>query len=460
MLIVFLLVPFQRRFHGFFDSFSRSLSLPDFPLPVYFSRKIHLFTSDLFIIALGCILIFWLRTSLRKLFWEGPSKYLTLLFFTFLLSTSLSISKQYSLQYFRLFEFSLVFLFFNCICSLRTKIDLQRFVKRLAWVFVSISLVQCVISICQFVSQDAVGLSFFGEIDPHKFLFHVRGAPNGFLTQLLGPQFNSAELCRACGTFLHPNVLGGFLFCSIMASFYLCVEEVTRLKRLFLQVMILLQFFALYLSFSRAAILALFLSALVWCFLQLKQKSRSRGLAILAGTVVFSALIGAIVLYPQLKARGGIINYNKTSQEADSERLIYMKVAAKMIKEHPLLGVGYNNFQIYSQHEQPRFPHNYIHSKVHNIYLLIASEAGLIGVSIFLLFILAILRAALKKMADEAFQEKAFLFSTFFGFLVIGCCDFYFLENPQGSILFFGIAGLLYGVSSTNKGLELLPAAH
>jgi hypothetical protein len=53
-------------------------------------------------------------------------------------------------------------------------------------------------------------------------------------------------------------------------------------------------------------------------------------------------------------------------------------------------------------------------------------------------------RGLKSESSDNHFQQKAFLFSTFLGFLLIGFCDFYFLESPRGSILFFGVAGLMY----------------
>ena len=80
--LVFVLLPFQRRFHGCVDSWSRKLTLPDFPLPHFFSKKIHLFITDPIFIILSLFLILRYKVSPRAFFWEGPSKYLTLFFFT------------------------------------------------------------------------------------------------------------------------------------------------------------------------------------------------------------------------------------------------------------------------------------------------------------------------------------------------------------------------------------------
>ncbi len=452
VLLLFFLIPFQKRFSGAFDSFSRSLILPDFPLPECFSRNVHFFLSDFVIIALVLVLFFCLKISSREFFLAGPSKYLTMLFCIYLLSTATSITKNYSLQYIRLFEFSLIFLFFNSICILREKINFPKLFYRLAWILVFLALLECLISLIQYFSQDAVGLKFLGEKHPKTFSFvNTSGS-----LWLWGSRESSSILYRVCGTFMHPNILGGFLFCSVMASYFLCMQEIAKGKRLFLYSTLFLQFFILYLTFSRSAIFALILSTLLWCILQLKNaRFTFQRVKMLAAAVLIFAFIGTVLFYPQLKARGGFLNYNSVTKRADSERVIYMKVALDILKENPLLGGGYNNFQIHASHLQSQFPGNYLYSKVHNIYLLIASEAGLLGGGIFLLFILSLLGTAYRGLQrPENFQSKAILLSIFFGFLIIGACDFYFLESPQGSLVFFGIAGLLYADNGM-KHIEL-----
>ena len=66
--LVFVLLPFQRRFHGCVDSWSRKLTLPDFPLPHFFSKKIHLFITDPIFIILSLILILRVKVPLRAFF--------------------------------------------------------------------------------------------------------------------------------------------------------------------------------------------------------------------------------------------------------------------------------------------------------------------------------------------------------------------------------------------------------
>lgn len=448
--LLFIILPFQRRFHGCVDSWSRKLTLPDFSLPAFFSTKIHLFVTDPLFVILALILLFRFKVTFRQFFWAGPSKYLTLLFFVALTSLYFSITSHYALQYLRLIQFSLILLFFNSICCIRKQVNVVLLTRKLAWILVIISCIQCAIGIYQYFNQHSLGLAFLGELDMRHFPFH-----NPEKHRWLFDQSQSCELLyRASGTFTHPNILGGFLFCSVMASFYLFMKLEKRL-RFFLIGVIVLQIFTLFIVFSRSAILALVVAMCIWGFLQCKDIYRREGFRssafrrffTLASTITISGLLCLGIFYSQLSARGGIINYNAVTTYADSERVQYLKMAIDMIKEHPLLGIGFNNFQLYEDPIQPDYPGHVFFSKVHNIYLLIASEMGLFSGALFLLFILAILKKTWQTHScPENSQERIFLLSVFLGLLFIGACDFYLVHTPHGRILFFGFAALLYSI--------------
>lgn len=465
LLLLFALIPFQRRFHGVIDSFSRKLTLPDFPLPPFFSKHIHLYIADPLILIVALLLLFRFKTPWREFFFQGPSKYLTLLFFAALASLLFSITATYSLQYFLLIQFSLVFLFFNSLCSAHHAIDLPKFIKSCAWVILLISCFQCLVGLGQYFCQSSIGLKFLGEIDISHFPFANPGKRRWLLDKLIPSTHSSAFLCRSSGTLTHPNVLGGLLFCSLMASYYLWMIEESRRKRLVILLTVPLQIFTLYTAYSRSALLALLFSTLFWCFLQIKRTASTQGFgsvgwkryAILFSTVFAGLIAGVGLFYSQISARGGIFNYNEVTKLADSERIHYVKIALKMIEEHPWLGVGFNNFQLLAEKYQPQNTPNVFFAKVHNIYLLIASETGLIGGGLFFLFLLSILITASKAifskhLVTEYPQEKFFLAATFLGLLFIGVCDFYFLNTQNGRMLFFGIAALLYAICRMPAG--------
>ncbi len=449
LLFIFALIPFQRRFHGAIDSFSRSFSLPDFPLPQYFSTKLHVYLSDFLILALVLGILYFYRISWRTFFWEGPSKYLTLLSLASLLSVYFSITSSYTLSYFRWMEFTLLLLFFNSVRVLCERIHLRLFIQKLCWILVIVCTVECAFGILQYFTQGNLGLHFLGEKNLWHFPFPNPDQHRWLFDHFFKSGGGHPYLCRASGTFSHPNIFGGFILCSALATYFLFVQQLYKRKKALLFLCLLLQYFSLFIAFSRSAMIALALSSIIWCVLQFRNKDSSsqafRRCLKMIGIMGISSLLCISLFYSQLTARGGILNYNAMSQYADSERIQYMKIALEMVKEHPFIGIGLKNFQLYLDSFQGSMPGHFFFAKVHNIYLLMAAETGLIGGGLFLVFLLAIVRRGWR--VRENLQIKAFLFSLFIGLLFIGQCDFYLLDSPQGSLLFFGIAGLLSALS-------------
>lgn len=444
LLLLFFLIPIQKRFHGKIDSLSRKLTAPNFVFPDYFSTKIHLFLSDILIVLLTFTLIGYYRVSLRTFFWERSAKYATLLLLTALISTFFSKTGTYALSYFRWGELAISIVFFHIVRIVAQKYSLSYLTQKMAWVMVLGALFQCVISISQYFTQNELGLRFLGE----KELWHF-GISNPGHRWLFDHFFQAGigknYLCRVSGTFFHPNILGGFLFCSILCSLFLFVKQLDKWKKGLLFFCILLQIFTLSITFCRSAMAALFLSTLLFCIFHHKKSPKQLiKIFLLLGTCW---IVCILLFYSQFVTRGGILNYNTHTTFADSERIQYMKIAFRMWKEHLLLGVGWNNFQLYVDAFKENMAGHFFASKVHNIYLLMTSQTGLIGGGLFTFF-------CLRLCFIFPFWEnsvKILLFSLWLGLLFIGQCDFYLLENPEGSLLFFGIAGLLSVTQSDSK---------
>ena len=133
-----------------------------------------------------------------------------------------------------------------------------------------------------------------------------------------------------------------------------------------------------------------------------------------------------------------VVNYSKTlAQGADAERIAFQSIAANIVETKPLTGVGYNNYVLtmgsYTEASIPKFP-------VHNIFLLVAAETGIIGLVSFLLFLALIAIRMIKTGLD---LETITLFSLFTVFMFIGCCDCYLIEGPEGKPMFFITLGLI-----------------
>ena len=143
--------------------------------------------------------------------------------------------------------------------------------------------------------------------------------------------------------------------------------------------------------------------ALIWTF------SRGAWIALILGIgiLAWSGLLGSLVrriprrvslwVAADLVLAGvflySIIGFRLTMDDRGSaeSRGPLNRIAVLMIEDHPLLGVGANNFPVAMQPYITRgFAGEFLYT-VHNRYLLIGSETGLIGLAAYLWFLLATL---------------------------------------------------------------------
>ncbi|MCW8107267.1 O-antigen ligase family protein [Alteromonas ponticola] len=133
--------------------------------------------------------------------------------------------------------------------------------------------------------------------------------------------------------------------------------------------------------------------------------------------------IGWQVLPIEQKERFTSIGEDKTS----IQRMLYWENAWEMMKEHPALGVGYYNFIPYfTKH----YPEDILYSEAelpHNIFFQVGTDAGFIGLTIFIFILLASfirklpIKVGNRSEEDEFFQVlwKAIKLSIL-GFVIAG----------------------------------------
>jgi len=450
-------IPMQYRFHKAVKPLAKISLKEGLELPAFFERIVCYCVSDVFILTLVVLFLCKKAVSFRSFFTEQSSKYLSIYFLISLTSLVLSKHSNFVLQYIRFFELMCSGLIFYIISrGLITK-DMPYLIRRFMQLTLITALFQCGVAITQYFTQHALGLKKLGEINFSSPDYQASGfsMPNGSLwifDHLLSSSNMGKGIVRAYGTLPDPNILGGFLVFSLLATFFLFVAA-SKKGKIALSVAIFLQFFSLFITFSRSAFIGIALGSFVFFSLDFIKNSLERKTSGLSKALkssfssksliivlfgVFS--ISLLLFYPQLLNRGGYLNYKNTSaQGADNERIIYQKIAANIIKEHPLTGVGFNNYVLemkkYSEQDLPYF----FSHPVHNIFLLIASETGLLGLASFCMFIIATIWGMLRKGLSS---ETVLLTSLIVTFLFIGCCSHYFLTWNPGRLMFFTVFGL------------------
>jgi O-antigen ligase len=202
-----------------------------------------------------------------------------------------------------------------------------------------------------------------------------------------GDAEGTERFARVGGTFASPNVAGSYL--SITLTIMIGLLLLTRLRTLYKAAMIVsvsLGLIALVATYSREGWLALLCSTLLLCYIGWRSLRSSRKL-ILVGA--FGALCLSLLSDTMLSRR-----LFENDEGAASSRIVLNKVAISMIEDHPILGVGANNFTLnlrnYATHEVMG---EWLYA-VHNKYLLVWAEAGLGGLIAYLWFVSASVRNA------------------------------------------------------------------
>lgn len=194
----------------------------------------------------------------------------------------------------------------------------------------------------------------------------------------------------------NPNNLGAFLVLAIFPVLMIAIYEKNKLKKSAYISLIALILIDIALTGSRNAIVGIIVGVVVLAVLY------SFRLFILLG------FLGIIALFvPQVRERLLAI----TDKTQNQSRTYLWEIAKKMIKDHPLFGVGNGNYvslhdkytEIYPQfkfYNENRWP-------CHNSYLKIESELGIIGGISFLgILITALLRVKkfITNVKDEYFK--------------------------------------------------------
>ena len=151
---------------------------------------------------------------------------------------------------------------------------------------------------------------------------------------------------------------------------------------------------------------------------------RKLRVSLLIGVVVLAG-VGYALLPAAEKARFANIGKDNTSVQ----RLDYWRAGVKMIEHHPILGVGYFNFApVYAAQDTSKLWHGKAQLP-HNIFIQVGTDAGLVGLFVFLALIFRNLQVARAVQRECANNKDAPAFApsvakglviTTWGFVVAG----------------------------------------
>lgn len=323
------------------------------------------------------------------------------------------------------------------------KIDIQKYWANIIAILAIGGVFESMLGIAQFSHQASIG-GIFWFMGERTFNSNTPGIANAAL--------NGELVLRPYGTFPHPNVLAGYLIIVMTMIISRLTPESTRanLKKMLYGIAILFGTIALVLTMSRVAILVWFVIAISWFIFWFWQKFDYNKIQTALALIILIGTISAFFVYSPLGERVSGFNLQEESVTRRNE-LITSSLA--MLREHPIIGVGLNNSIPNLMHYQKSASIFLFLQPVHNIYLLIASEIGIVGFIFFLWFI----KETYKKiMKHQSSNIKAIVhnprFILLLTVLVLGLFDHYWLTLQQTQLLFTIVVAL--GWAPVHKNLK------
>lgn len=174
----------------------------------------------------------------------------------------------------------------------------------------------------------------------------------------------------------------GTVFAVAMVVALGCVGFARRWEKIALIIMIPVMGAALGATQSRGALVALGVGLAVLFVTTLRPHSGKAFILALVGLIV--VFVTCVHVYPPLSARYASIG----NLSANSDRLEIWRTAIHMMKDHPIFGVGVNNFhEIYLRYPHPEERSHEVMSTAHNIFMEFGASTGIPGLVLLLVVI-------------------------------------------------------------------------
>lgn len=320
-------------------------------------------------------------------------------------------------------------LYFVIANQIRDRNDL----KLVAWALIASLVFEGSVAVLQMIKGGTIGLAFLGE---------------AYL-----PDIDRSKLWRVMGTLGHPNRLAMYLEMLLPLCFGMFLLE----KRMRRKMMALSSFglglVALIMTGSRGAWIAFVLGMLV--FFILAVKSRHVKLSALFGT----GIIGLIVMAGVALGFSGMIEERIYGDDYGSamSRIPMIQIAINLIEAHPLGGVGINNYAVVMKKYNDtilgrRFKS--IPRPVHNMFLLVTGETGIIGLSMLLLLLYFFFATAFKSARSPDETISIINISVLAGIVAMCAHGMVDKHPPGGYPLFYVLMALIASAYFLNKHLS------
>jgi len=311
------------------------------------------------------------KSQQRPVFQYNPTLLWPHVFFFAAMIWSVSAADDKLLSLFEIVRTMVLILVFFVIMNLKE----ERHIRILLFLLSFGVLTQAVLAIIQYRTGENLGLRFLGE--------------QAIVGQMLG-----GMISRATGTIGHPNTLAYFFEILLPLTLAMTLIEKKTSLKLWHFSAFALGMVGIVTTLSRAAWLTLPVSLPLVFILVLRRRIFRVHTVILVAVFAVFAVMFIYAYYPTIQKRFYYEDYGSARS-----RIPLNQAALSIIKQFPLTGIGVNNFapafKKYDISGGSRILRGYSHV-VHNMYLLVGGEMGILGLLAFIWMFLAVFLAAFR----------------------------------------------------------------
>ena len=298
-------------------------------------------------------------------------------------------------------------------------------------------ILQSTIALTQYTMGRQLGLKFLGE------------ASDADIEALSAATLLTGDFVyRPDGLLGHSNLLAGYLAMNLPIAVALLLAPVSRRLKALLVLVLLVGQPALVLTLSRAGWIEYSVAFLLVLGLGALHPSSRRLYLHARAAVLGLALVVVLALTPVIVQR-----LSDTDPTAVEYRLEWLHTAAKMIVDHPVLGVGLNGYTYlqvpYGRDKTPEAMadrYGVLWPAVHNSWVLTWAEQGTLGFLLWVAVHVSVLRVGVQNLRIRDPMMHALgagLLAGFIAIMIDGLASFFVRTEAPGRLFWIAAALIL-----------------
>lgn len=275
-------------------------------------------------------------------------------------------------------------------------------------------LLESILAIIQYFNQGSFQNIFY-FLGERKFNPQTPGIANASI--------NGKLILRPYGTFSHPNVLAGYL--CLFSIFLLSLKS--KINKYLILIILTFATFGIFISLSRTAVsvwMLFIITVFIFTIVEKYKKDKLNRNNISWKLLILVATMCLLVANLNLTNRFFLPNF---SDESLVQRGNLISQSVRMIQKNPMFGVGMNNFL---NNLEPDFNTPLLIQPVHNIFLLIFSQTGIIGITAFIFLLINIFKNIIYSKQFNIFKMMILV-----SIILIGTFDHYLFTSQQGQLI-------------------------